>query len=948
MMLQSCKNWYWQLMLGTFLTISGAIVIISEGDYALAQNNIVPDSTLGAESSTVAPLASGSSIDEIRGGAIRGTNLFHSFLEFNVGEGQGAYFYSPNANIQNIIARVTGSNRSDILGTVGTSSNFNGNLFLINPNGIIFGRNASLNVGGSFVATTANAIGFGNQGFFSANNPNIPPLLTVIPSALLFNQITVAPIQNNSYEPAGLAPTGVDSFGLRVPNGRSLLLVSGDISMDSGELNAFGGRVELGGLARAGTVGLNVDDKELSLSFPDAVQRADVYLFNNSWIDVRASGGGSIAINAQNLEISGDSNLFAGIGEGLGTTSSNAGDITLNATKEIRIRQSSIIANDVDPSATGNSGNLIITTGSLFVTDGAELGASTYGQGNAGRVTINASNSVSFDGVNRNGRPSAAYSTVEPTGKGNTGGINIDTESLSVKNGALLTSRILGEAKNVGNININARDTVSIAGENSKGRFSAVSSRVEEGGVKGGGGDINIATASLFVTEGAFITATTNGKGDAGNVTINARDRVSFDGVGINAVPSGAYSRVLRNAEGQGGNVTVNVTKGSLEVTNGAQLSASTFARKDGGNIILNANTLEAVNGGQILTTSLSGGKAGNITANITESVTLVGSDPTYFERSERNRADGNDFSGAGSASGLFANTAETSTNNGGDLTITTGQLNVRDGAEITVSSEGTGSAGNMTVNARSIRLNNNALLSANTQSTKVVPNREQATININSQDLIMSRNSNITTNAIGENVIGGNINIDTDFLIGFENSDISANSANFRGGNVRINATGIFGTQFRNATTPNSDITATGGSPELSGIVEINQPDVDLSRGLINLPTIPVDTEVAQGCNSPNYAQSSFIITGRGGLPPNPKDVLTPDAVELDWVTLNPNIDNLKSPSVSTLTNSTPEPIVEATGWVFNAKGEVVFTADAPTTTPHGSWHNPVSCPAS
>ncbi|BAZ22303.1 hypothetical protein NIES4073_31850 [Kalymmatonema gypsitolerans NIES-4073] len=180
------------------------------------------------------------------------------------------------------------------------------------------------------------------------------------------------------------------------------------------------------------------------------------------------------------------------------------------------------------------------------------------------------------------------------------------------------------------------------------------------------------------------------------------------------------------------------------------------------------------------------------------------------------------------------------------------------------------------------------------------------------------------------------------------ENSDITANAFTGTGGRVNINAFGIYGIQFREEENPQtSDITASSqfGS---NGTVELNTPEIDPNSALINLPTVPVDTELAQGCNSPNYAQSSFIITGRGGLPPNPKDILTPDAVEVDWVTLNPNIDNRKSPSVSTPTNPTPEPIVEATGWVFNAKGEVVFTADAPTTTPHQSWQNPASCRAS
>ncbi|MBN4004280.1 filamentous hemagglutinin N-terminal domain-containing protein [Nostoc sp. LPT] len=149
------------------------------------QSNIIPDNTLGAESSQVIGNFQGLPIEVITGGATRQINLFHSFQEFNISEGRGAYFFSPSADIQNILARVTGSNSSEIFGQLATFQIINGsiagsnaNLFLINPNGIVFGKNASLNVQGSFVGTTANGIQFGNQGVFSATNPQAVPLLS--------------------------------------------------------------------------------------------------------------------------------------------------------------------------------------------------------------------------------------------------------------------------------------------------------------------------------------------------------------------------------------------------------------------------------------------------------------------------------------------------------------------------------------------------------------------------------------------------------------------------------------------------------------------------------------------------------------------------------------------------------------------------------------------------
>lgn len=160
-----------------FCSLSLGIIAVSIPLPASAQLN--PDNTLGNESSIVVPLDSnGLPIDAIGGGAIRESNVFHSFEEFNVDLGRIAYFLNNDNNLQNIVTRVTGNNPSNILGTLGIFNlrgiTSNPNLYLINPNGVLFGEQARLDLRGSFVATTADKIEFGKEKFFSATNPEIP------------------------------------------------------------------------------------------------------------------------------------------------------------------------------------------------------------------------------------------------------------------------------------------------------------------------------------------------------------------------------------------------------------------------------------------------------------------------------------------------------------------------------------------------------------------------------------------------------------------------------------------------------------------------------------------------------------------------------------------------------------------------------------------------------
>ncbi|MEH1816978.1 MAG: filamentous hemagglutinin N-terminal domain-containing protein [Nostoc sp.] len=317
---------------------------------------------------------------------IRQINLFHSFGEFNVSVRREAYFLSPGADIQNILARVTGNNPSEILGRLGTFGSSNPNLYLINLNGIVLGKDASLDVQGSFVGTTTNGIQFGNQGVFSAKNPQAAPLLTINPSALLFNQIN----QNATI----VSQSRLGNGGLFASSGKSLLLVGGNVILDGTQMGVRGGSIEIGSVSGSGSVELISNGNGLQLGFSDAVLRSDVVLQNNAQIFAIADGdfgGGNIAIYTRNLDVRGNSLIRGGILAGLSTKAeTQAGDIILNATGTVRVGEESQIANVVDTGALGNAGNIRITAGSLFLSDNARLRTTTFGQGNGGDLLISA------------------------------------------------------------------------------------------------------------------------------------------------------------------------------------------------------------------------------------------------------------------------------------------------------------------------------------------------------------------------------------------------------------------------------------------------------------------------------------------------------------------------------------------------------------------------------
>lgn len=547
-------------------------------------NPIVPDETL-PNKSQVRPPEKDKII--ITGGTQVNRNLFHSFEKFDVPSGMIAEFNYPN-NIDNIMTRVTGNNISQIDGMI--KANGTANLFLINPNGIVFGPNASLDIGGSFVASTASNIKF-KEGTFSATSPQNDNLLIVsVPLGLQFGA-TAAPILNQSQTKEGGRPVG-----LHVPLNKTLALVGGDITLEGGILTTSG-RIELGSVTSNSLVSLQPTNQGWTLGYEEVQNFQNIQMIpavknphNFSLVIVDSQSNGDIQVRGKTVTLSGKAMLYTD-GNGLDITitseklivkdgsqisifsgkGNDEGDLTVNASKSVELIGNTtetvvtgLITNTVDGKSTG--GNITINTAKLRILDGAGLTSqSTKTEkspqglvgGNAGTITVNASESVEIIGqpvkLSENEtiyQPSLLSTST--TNYTNAGIVNITTGELIVRDGAKIDANIetttpinFSDQKTPGQINITAR---SISLENdAKLLAQSNSSR---------GGNIALEVQDLLLMRGnskiSATAGTTKRGGDGGNVNINApHGFIVSPLLENNDITANAYS-------GSGGNITIN------------------------------------------------------------------------------------------------------------------------------------------------------------------------------------------------------------------------------------------------------------------------------------------------------------------------------------------------------------------------------------------------------
>ena len=471
---------------------------------------MVPDATLPTNSI----VTSSGDLRTITGGTTVGNNLFHSFEQFSVPTGTTAAFNNA-LTIENILTRVTGQGpafSSQIDGIL--QANGSANLFLINPNGLLFGPNAQLKLGGSFIGSTAAAVQFADGSQFSTLSSQTEPLLTISTPVGLQFAANPSPIQVQGPGHGLLSafPFVIDFFrpaGLQVQPSQTLALVGGNIALAGGNLTAMDGRIELGSVKDSSLVTLTPDPQGFALSYGDPSSLGRIDVSNAASVDVSGQGCGVHSSSSPGRDP--DRWLYF-MARTLGN--GNGGSLTINTSQTLAL--SGFAVDPLDPTIPVFPTSLVTDVG-ILPPDGSMGG----------------------------------------TGDGSALTLNVDT--LRVANGAFISSGTL-HVGNSGPLNINAQ-TVEL---NGSGPFGASGLMVNTFG-PGAGGNLNLTTSTLALTNGAQISASTLlgsplGSGPAGNITINA-GAITLSGTAPSQGSSGLFADVATDSPG--GNLKIDTGNSS-------------------------------------------------------------------------------------------------------------------------------------------------------------------------------------------------------------------------------------------------------------------------------------------------------------------------------------------------------------------------------------------------
>jgi len=532
---------------------------------------ITQDGSMGGSAGQSIPKAGDEFTIRADMGQQKDNNLFHSFGKFNLDAGEIATFNDSGASglIDHIFARITGGEVSNINGTLRTQfNNTNPDLYLINPQGIIFGPNAKLDVQGSFHASTSNFIQLEDGVRFNAAPESDQLLSSAPPSAFGFLEASHATIQ-------------ISGSDLRVPEGRSLSIIANKTKVLNGKLDAPNGHINIRHVAPHNTLAANSLTQELFTSDsnqftpPADFEAQDIYIRSGNLIIAGGAkvgqAGGDISIAVENLALEEGGRLDS---SGTRTSDTAAGNINIQARNSVDITghlavpnlpdlKSQIKANVALNNPNNKAGNIHITspiiqikegaitanaigagipgeiyfqTSKLTLQDGATIATTNLGAQQGGHVTIDAKDSILIDGINSNINSVAR-------GDGDAGQITISTQQLTIQNSGQISTAVEGNSST------------------------------------GNAGSINLQVDELRISEDGLISATTRSEGRGGNIEIHSSDIALTSQGKISAESHGA---------GQSGNINIYSTH--IELAQGGKITAESHDIGQSGHINITAN----------------------------------------------------------------------------------------------------------------------------------------------------------------------------------------------------------------------------------------------------------------------------------------------------------------------------------------------------------------------
>jgi filamentous hemagglutinin family protein len=596
---------------------------------------VIPDSSLKNENSTV---FTNQSRIEIHGGATRNQTLFHSFKEFNIGNGENLYFI-PQNNISQIISRITGNNVSQILGNLGVQGS--ANLYLMNSNGFIFGPNATLDIKGSLLVTTGKSFEFSNF-VYGTTNPQSPPVNVIgNPKNINFEGIpgTITVLGNRGevlqglsiYEPAN---TRLLPQGLSGAPGKTIALIGGNIQLIGGVITAPSGTIEIAGI-RSGKVEINNTTTNLTFTYPTQALTGDITLRQGSILNASGLGGSQINLFGKDILFTDHSVALI---ENLGFNP--GGHIRITALGNIDFIGISQDSKALPPNSIhryggvlsqtfiGEGASVSINAENFNLTNTASVYVTSFGTGATGAISLNAKNSINqssnLEGDNLlRGFPFGTAIATFAIGSANASSIEVNTNSLSLRNGSTIISTSLG-AGNGGNLTINANESIFLNGYNPISFYPSYLSTSSAG--SGRGGDLTIKTPKLRLENSARIDSSAVQNGVGGNINIFS-DTIEVIGTSVAGptIISSSGSKLdpiltallNLNLGENASSGSLNITTQNLKIQDGAVVAVrNDTSQGDAGRLLINARNLSVINGSSI-SASTNGGNGGEIRLNV-------------------------------------------------------------------------------------------------------------------------------------------------------------------------------------------------------------------------------------------------------------------------------------------------------------------------------------------